>query len=298
MKIGFVGAGKVGCSMGLLFQKKEITISGYYSKSITSSIYAANLTNSTSYDSLDQLIMESDLIFLTVTDQEIIPVWEKIKQTKAILNCNLAGVVHCSGIYDKKVFSDASRFKIEVGSLHPLCAVHSREDGYLNLMKSLFSIEGTPAMISLLNDLVQKLELSHVILNADSKVRYHTAAVWSSNLMLALLRMSLNMMVSCGLTHEQAFQGVLSLAEGNLENIRKVGFEKALTGPVERNDGETVKMHLLHLSDSEKMIYRILSSQNLELAQLRHPDDDFGLIKEMLNYEEHSNFNDEAKGTE
>ena len=45
MKIGFIGAGKVGFSLGKYFAEKGMELSGYYSKNPASSKAAAEFTS-------------------------------------------------------------------------------------------------------------------------------------------------------------------------------------------------------------------------------------------------------------
>ena len=46
MNVGFIGAGKVGCSFGKYFQEHKIQVTGFYSKSEDSSLAASNFTSS------------------------------------------------------------------------------------------------------------------------------------------------------------------------------------------------------------------------------------------------------------
>lgn len=298
IKIGFVGAGKVGCSLGMLLNEKKFLLSGFYSKNEESAKYAAMLTNSNAFSTLESLLYETDWLFITVTDQQIVLIWEEVLICLQTGKAKTRFVFHCSGIHDSHLFYDASKYQIETGSLHPLCAVHSKEQGVFNLKTSVFSIEGSVGAMKEAKSLCEKMSLPLIVLKPDRKVRYHAAAVFGSNLVLGLLKMSNDLFMECGFTKEQAFDAMLSLAKGNIMNLDQNGFVEALTGPVERNDAQTVKLHLDHLSDEEGELYRILSGQILKLAQEKHPDLDFGLIKEMLNHEKHSNINVTTKTTE
>ena len=56
MKFGFIGAGKVGFSLGKYLKENNIDISGYYSKNQHSSREAAIFTNTKQYNNLENLI--------------------------------------------------------------------------------------------------------------------------------------------------------------------------------------------------------------------------------------------------
>ena len=55
MRIGFIGAGKVGFSLGRYLKENEYTVSGYYSKSMASAEDAARFTETKRYNTMKQL---------------------------------------------------------------------------------------------------------------------------------------------------------------------------------------------------------------------------------------------------
>ena len=79
MNVGFIGAGKVGCSFGKYFQEHKIQVTGFYSKSEDSSLAASNFTSSKQYLNLRELVDENDTIFITTPDGQIQEVWQEIK---------------------------------------------------------------------------------------------------------------------------------------------------------------------------------------------------------------------------
>lgn len=83
MNVGFIGAGKVGCSFGKYFQEHKIQVTGFYSKSEDSSLAASNFTSSKQYLNLRELVDENDTIFITTPDGQIQEVWQEIKIIKS-----------------------------------------------------------------------------------------------------------------------------------------------------------------------------------------------------------------------
>ena len=71
MKIGIIGAGKVGFTLGKFFSQGGVRVTGYYSRDPDSAREAAAFTQSSFYGSLQPLIEDSDAIFITVPDKEI-----------------------------------------------------------------------------------------------------------------------------------------------------------------------------------------------------------------------------------
>ena len=54
MQIGFIGAGKVGVSLGKYFKEKGRNVGGYYSLTRASAAWAAAFTQTTCYESLEE----------------------------------------------------------------------------------------------------------------------------------------------------------------------------------------------------------------------------------------------------
>lgn len=93
-KVGIIGAGKVGTSLGLhLFRKGELKLTGFYSKSLESAVYSAKLTKSYSYKNLADIVLNNDILIITTPDDCIKEIWSQIQKF------NIEGkiVCHCSG---------------------------------------------------------------------------------------------------------------------------------------------------------------------------------------------------------
>mgnify|MGYP001623180088 CR=1 FL=1 len=102
MKIGFIGAGKVGTSMGKYLTERGIEINGYYSKTVRSAEEAADFTNTRVYTTISSLAEDSDGVFVTVPDGAIGDVWEQLK----MLPIKNKIISHFSGSLSSEIFSD------------------------------------------------------------------------------------------------------------------------------------------------------------------------------------------------
>lgn len=276
MKIGFIGAGKVGFSLGRYFMEKGINVSGYYSRNLESSKEAAVFTKTKYYSKLEELIQASDTLFLTVPDGSIVKVYSEIIQSDIEGKC----LVHCSGALSSMVFSGIRTKGARGCSIHPICAVSSKLNGYQDLSKAYFTIEG--------NDVEDLAELIRGCGNpverilAEQKVKYHAAAVYASNLVVGLYDMAAGLLQECGLSKDFASHALQPLFKGNAENIASFGAVHALTGPVERADTLTVEKHLAALDGEEREIYRLLSRHLIAVAKQKNPDRDYRDLQKLL----------------
>ena len=108
------------------------------------------------------------------------------------------------------------------------------------------------------------------------------AAVYASNLVIALYEQASTMLKNCGLSQEFSQKAFLPLFEQNCKNIVKKGTKASLTGPVERGDEETLRKHLSILSPKEKVVYKELSKGLLSLAESKNQERNYEGLHNLL----------------
>lgn len=278
MRAGFIGAGKVGCSLGRLFREKGLPVVGYVSRHDDSADSAATLTASHHFATLAELVAESDILFLTVPDGSIAEVWKELQK------CPLEGkiVCHCSGSLPAAILENAADICLGGCSLHPLYAVSSREESWKGLSSAVFTLEGDSGAAEMLRCWLLPAELRIQPLKGIDKTRYHAAAVFASNLVVGLVQEAWNLLEQCGFDEDTARLALAPLLSGNMAKLVEQGAERALTGPMERNDMTTVARHLGVLKNEQREIYRLLSMSLLEIASRKHPERDMETMRELL----------------
>ncbi len=278
MKIGFIGAGKVGFSLGKYLTERGMAVTGYYSRNPSSANEAAGFTGTGAYTDIGSLVTDSDAIFITVPDGAIAGVWNQIKgfpiQGKIF--------IHCSGSLGSTVFSGIEAAGGFAYSIHPLLAVNDKYTSYGKLAAAFFTIEGSPEHLHELKGMFEGFGNHVEIIGVADKMLYHAAAAVASNLAVGLVAMSEGMLVRCGFSPNHAHEALAPLIMGNMANIVDVGCGAALTGPVERNDAETVAEHLKALDGDEREVYRLLSAEIVKIAEGKYPERDYTKIKEEL----------------
>lgn len=278
MKIGFIGAGKVGCSLGKYFSTNGLSLSGYASRQDASAQEAAVFTDSNFYSQWDALVQDSDVIFITVPDEAIASVWDSLKtypiQEKLIC--------HCSGSLSSDIFSDIQHFSAFGYSVHPLYAIATKQNSYEDLAHAMFTIEGDAQHLGEIRSLLEGLGNQVQTIDTKQKARYHAAAVFASNHMVALAKVATDLLVSCGFSETNALEALTPLMSGNLSNILNKGPMAALTGPVERNDVATVEKHLSCLTGESKELYRELTNVLISIGQEKHPKEDYEAMKALM----------------
>ncbi|MDR1395393.1 MAG: DUF2520 domain-containing protein [Deltaproteobacteria bacterium] len=276
MKIGFIGAGKAGFCLGQYLARKGLAPAGYYSKTPASALEAARLTGSKAFESAAGLIDECGLIFFTVPDGLIGPVWEQV-------SCGpVSGKIaaHLSGSLSSDVFSGHKEKGASAVSLHPLMAISDKYQSHKLLDETVFSIEGDPEAAAEVSRLVRSLGNEVFPLDKKHKTLYHCAAAFVSNFSVALAFAGAEMLEKCGLIDAQGALWKLML--NNSRSIAEYGPVQALTGPVERGDCGTAAAHLSVLEGEDRELYRLLALKLVQVSHLKHPERDYGPLEEIL----------------
>lgn len=272
MKIGFVGAGKVGFSLGKYLTENNVEVVGYYSRKYESACAAAEFTKTEAFKTPKELVEECEMICLTVPDGLIVEIADEI-----INMCIKEGIdikdkifCHMSGALSSEVFSGITANKISSYSIHPLLAVNDKLKSYKEFSKALFTIEGEEKNIEKVKSVFEKMGNKVITIQAKDKAGYHAAAVLGSNLMLGLFETVIEEMVNAGFERKMAEKVMVPFVCNNIEHLKENSMEDALTGPVVRGDVKTVKMHLNMLENDNRKIYGLLSKKALNIAKRKN----------------------------
>ncbi|MDY5497122.1 MAG: Rossmann-like and DUF2520 domain-containing protein [Anaerobutyricum sp.] len=280
MKTGMIGAGKVGCSLGKYLRSNGLEITGYYDKNQTFAKEAADFTGTSCRDSLEEIVNESDTLFLTVPDDLILSVWNQIKDMP------LQGkfICHCSGAMSAgDAFPGIDSCGAFGYSVHPLFAVSDKYSSYKELSNAYFVIEGNREHREEIAGLFQSLGNEVRFIKAEDKVKYHCAAAICSNHVVALIEESLTLMKDCGFDEESARRALAPIMLGNMKHIIEGGTAESLTGPVERADIKTVKKHLSCLDEDQRKLYCLLSEILVSIGERKNPRRDYEPVMEVLS---------------
>ncbi|PJM75541.1 Rossmann-like and DUF2520 domain-containing protein [Bifidobacterium simiarum] len=322
MRIGFIGAGRVGCALGTHLRRSALVeISGYLSRSSASARSAADALGVKAFHTLDEAVRSSDMLLITTPDDMIASVWHELREIPGLPEeGHVAGspavsgmsIGHCSGCLSSAVFDDAERIGVSAFSMHPMQAVSQRfaaDDAGQSvdqLSGAFFALEGDRRVTEMMTQLLARLGNPNRIIRPEDKTRYHAAAVMASNLPIALWQQAVETLRGCGFTESQAREALSGMIEHNARSFCERGAKAALTGPVERADVGTVRAHLEALgagdtgpdtgpngSDTDgdtglagavtaATVYRALSEALLPVAEAKNPNRDYGELIDLL----------------
>lgn len=268
MKIGFIGAGKVGTTFGKYLKNHGIEISGYYSKSFSSSKKASNYTNSKAFGDIKEFTDETQVIFITTSDDSIKEVGDFLVEEKLINKSNI--LIHMSGAHSTELFSKAKEIGIKAFSIHPLQAFANEDEALIQLKNTYFSIEGDLEDRMIINYIFDRIKNPYFEIETDKKSIYHSSACVFSNYLVTLMDLGLELFSAAGIDKEVGFKSVEPLIVSTIENIKKLGPEKAITGPISRGDIKTIEGHIEKIKINSKdnlKAYRFLGLETLKLSK-------------------------------
>lgn len=278
-KIGIIGCGKVGVTLGAYFIKNGRCITGFASRKYESAIKAADITGTHAYPDVSKLAQDSDMIFITTPDDQIVHVWQELKKNKLVNRI----VCHASGAVSSDVFEGIKECGAFGYSVHPMYAFSSASGNMDGLSEAYFTIEGAKERIKAVREFITGMGNKVLMTDGDKKVLYHLANVLVCNLHLALLSIGDTCMQLAGVEQSSIMNALMPLILNNIQSIAKDGFVNALTGPVERNDTETVARHLCGIPPQFGAVYAGLSIILVELARKKHPERDYTKMLLQLN---------------
>lgn len=279
MQIGIIGAGRVGCSMGKYLVEHGADVLGYYDTNDRAAEEAAQFTGTERYDTLAELVSASRLIFITTPDGIILRVWEQIRHLPLAQKI----ICHCSGALSSDSFSGIEDTRAACLSIHPMLPFSNRFSSFEQLNNAFFTVEGQEHAVKVISELFRSFGNEICCIDGAKKAKYHAAASILSNQVIAVLDMGYSLLEECGFSRDDAVCATAQLVRRNIENVISSGCSKALTGPIERGDVQTVQKHISCLDEQDVKLYKLLGKKLVKIAENKNPDKDYKEMEDLLD---------------
>jgi predicted short-subunit dehydrogenase-like oxidoreductase (DUF2520 family) len=270
--LSFIGAGSVGTAFATALQRRKYPISSIISSHIGSSRRLASKVKAPIASvRLVDLSRASQVVFITTPDQQI---EETARSLAALSHLDFPSIifVHSSGALESGVLEPLAEKGGHILALHPI-QLFPRDTTPRLLAGKLsgiyYGLEGDVVGIATGRALVRDLGGKVLLIPRELKPLYHIACVIASNYLVAL--MSLLQEISGKLELEDAgFMDVFdSLIVSTLKAVKASSPREALTGPIERGDVKTVRLHLRELNRSLPYLipfYTVMGMETIRLA--------------------------------
>jgi len=237
--VGIIGAGRLGCSLGLAMAVAGCRVIAASTRSAERRALLSDRVAGVKVTAAPEDVAQAaQIIFITAPDSAIADVARSVRWRPE------QAVVHCSGAMSLDALVPAGRQGAATGGFHPMQTFPS-PDASGNLRGITFGVEcGDPALSSYLGSLARILGGEIVRISAAQRAAYHTSAVMASGLMSAWAGMAADMWAQFGETRERALHALSPLIVSTSLAVARMGVPGAITGPYVRGDVDTIARHL------------------------------------------------------
>jgi|Deesub1362A_J573_1020465.scaffolds.fasta_scaffold02263_4 predicted short-subunit dehydrogenase-like oxidoreductase (DUF2520 family) len=268
ISFSIIGAGRLGTCLARALTGSKFKLEGLFSPHCASARESHRLIgHGMIYASLQEAVHTADIVFLTVRDDTLQEVIQRISSFS--LNWQKRHIFHCSGFHPASILAPLRRKGALIASLHPIQSFPRKNLPPHIFHKIFFTFEGDDKARPLAEQIVEALGGQLIALSPGKKPLYHTACSLASNYLVGLLYASMKLLQEAGYPLEKAVAMLLPLSRQTLENIQSLGLPESLTGPLQRGDIHTVASQLdsLKASPQIKKIFIALSHLLLEISE-------------------------------
>lgn len=273
MKIGIIGAGKVGISLSYIMAEKGfdvVAISDKNEDALKDARKYLSGKNIFFTKNNPKVIENAEVIFFAIQDRAIKDVVNDLNRMVNILSNKT--IVHTCGSLSSDILKPLDEKGAMLGVFHPLQTFPDIESAIKVIPDTYFFIEAKGKAAEILKYIANSIGKHGIMIKADDMVLYHLCAVFVCNLLCALLYCSENIMKKIDIN----LTPFVPIIRATLKNIEEKGALSSLTGPIVRGDVDTVLSHLKAIENEEniKMVYKELSLIALEMARQRNTIDE------------------------
>jgi len=247
--ISIIGCGKVGKTLGRLWASQHgLQIQDILNRTIDSAQSAANFIGTGRAITRYADLQLADIYLIAAPDDQIAQCCVQLAQSGRLSATNT--VFHCSGALPASALQAATQQGAAVASIHPIRSFASPEQVAQTFAGTYCGVEGDQRALDSLKEIFDAIGAQWVPINAEVKILYHAAAVFTSNYLVTLLDVAQQMYVASGIAPEVALKLMAPLMRETADNVFKLGTEAALTGPIARGDVTTAEKQLRAMAAS------------------------------------------------
>lgn len=254
LRIGVIGAGRVGAVLGAAFAAAGHDIIAASGVSAASVARAKRLLPQTRLLPVDQVPRGADLVLLAVPDDALAGLARGLVQAGVVGGSpvrsgagSAARVVfaHVSGAHGLQVLEPLRRAGAGVLALHPAMTFSGHPRDLERLAEGIsFGVTAPTPLRAFATRLVADLGGSVEWIDEADRPLYHAALAHGANHLVTLTNEALDRLRDAGVREPERVLGPLLRAA--LENTLAYG-DAALTGPVARGDAGTIVRHVAEL---------------------------------------------------
>lgn len=224
MKIFILGAGKVGRALAFALRKA-----------------GARVTLRPARRGVPTTRIDADVVILALRDKQLGPVAADLATSGVLLR--KAVVVHNAGALPAEALDALRPVTAGVAQMHPMISFASTKT-FPSLTRGHVHVKGDAAAERRARSLAKKMKMTPRTFAKLDTVAYHAAAGLVANGAAALAAIGAELLRVAGVPAKDAPKMLGPLLRSVAENVERLGFPDALTGPVRRGDAAGVERQI------------------------------------------------------
>jgi predicted short-subunit dehydrogenase-like oxidoreductase (DUF2520 family) len=270
--IAIAGAGRVAQTLGRLLRERGECVAAVASRQADHARAAVEFIGGGEAVTYSCLPQYAQHILIAVSDEAI----STVAATLAEAGMTRGAVLHTCGAHGPEILAPLAAKGVSCGTLHPMQTMASPAHGMAALPGCAFGITAEGEAAAWAERIALMLGGRAFRVPADKRALWHAAAVMAGNYVVALVDAAVMLMGAAGIEERDALAAISPLVKTSGANALSLGPVRALTGPVERGDVETVTTHANALAAVPPVVrafYRAAALQALDIARRRGIDE-------------------------
>ncbi|MCC8981723.1 Rossmann-like and DUF2520 domain-containing protein [Bradyrhizobium acaciae] len=264
LRIGFIGAGRVAQTLAPAFARADLNVAAFYNRGPDAAQrLGSRVPSARPVTDAQQVVDSCDMVFLTVSDDAILPVCRDLRWQPR------HRVVHCSGATELAALDHAKSAGAATGGFHPMQMFANPDVALEGLRGCTVGIEAEGDFRRDLEWLAIRIGCEPLALPAGVRALYHASAYYVGPFLIALLKEGVELWKSFGASETDALRAMTPLLRGTVAAVLDGGLANGMGGCVARGDVGTILKHLRALDErfpSSGALYRELALRNVPLG--------------------------------
>jgi predicted short-subunit dehydrogenase-like oxidoreductase (DUF2520 family) len=269
-RVAIVGTGRVAQALGRLLADAGLAPVAVGGRTVDRAARAASFIGpAVTATSINRLAGLADHFLIAVSDDAI----PAVAQDLAEHGVSGHGVaLHTSGAHGPQLLGPLGRRGLACGVLHPLQTVADPHRGVAALRGASYGVGGDGAAVEWAEQLVAAAGGTSLRIHDTGFASYHAGAVMAGNAVVAAIDSAVALLGAAGIDRGAALRALRPLCLTSATNTFDIGPEAALTGPVQRGDAQTIRLHAAALAQCPRYVadlYRASARALLDIARRR-----------------------------
>ncbi|WP_244064547.1 Rossmann-like and DUF2520 domain-containing protein [Bradyrhizobium sp. Ce-3] len=264
MRIGFIGAGRVAQTLAPAFARADLDVAAFYNRGPDAAQrLGSRVPSARPMSDAQQVVDDCDMVFLTVSDDAILPVCRDLRWEPR------HRVVHCSGATELAALDHARSAGAATGGFHPMQMFANPDVALEGLRGCTVGIEADGDFRHDLERLAASIGCEPMALPAGVRALYHASAYYVGPFLISLLKEGVDLWKSFGASEADALRAMMPLLRGTVAAVLDGGLANGMGGCVARGDVGTIVKHLRVLDErfpTSGALYRELALRNVPLG--------------------------------